>query len=142
MAEISGVVLAPHTARAIRPSDVLALYRAEGWWPDRTAEQLAAVLSAGPAVGAWRDDALVGFARAVTDGILRAYAEDVIVAPALRHAGIGRALIDHLVQVLAPVPVITLFSSADLVPFYALSGFHPTRQVVMHRTRPSRPAGH
>jgi hypothetical protein len=32
MAEIPSVILAPHTARAIRPSDVLALYRTEGWW--------------------------------------------------------------------------------------------------------------
>jgi ribosomal protein S18 acetylase RimI-like enzyme len=134
MAEIRGVILAAHTTRAIRPHDVLTLYEAEGWWPDRTAEQVAAVLSTGPAVGAWRDDEMVGFARAVTDGTLRAYAEDVIVAPALRHAAIGHALIDLLIQVVAPVPLITLFSSADLVPFYALGGFRPTRQVVMHRS--------
>jgi hypothetical protein len=69
---------------------------------------------------------------AACDGVLRAYAEDVIVAPDLRHAGVGSALADCLTRALAPVPLITLFCPAALVPFYEARGFRPTRQVVMH----------
>jgi hypothetical protein len=47
----------------------------------RTAGQVSAVLRASPAVGAWHGQDLVGFARAVTDGILRAYVEDVVASP-------------------------------------------------------------
>jgi ribosomal protein S18 acetylase RimI-like enzyme len=136
MTEESAIVVVTHSQRVVQPDGVLALYRAQGWWPDRTAEQVAAVLATAPAAGAWRGSELVGFARAVTDGLLRAYVEDVIVAPELRHAGIGRALLDCLLPELAPVPVVTLFCPADLVPFYEPSGFHATSQIVMHRTRP------
>ena len=84
MTDGSGVVVAPHSVRAIEPDSVLALYRQQGWWPERTAGQVTAALSTAPAAGAWRADDLVGFARAVTDGVLRAYVEDVIVARDLR----------------------------------------------------------
>jgi ribosomal protein S18 acetylase RimI-like enzyme len=136
----STIIVVTHSERAIQPDGVLALYRAQDWWPDRTAQQIAAVLAAAPAAGAWRGDELVGFARTVTDGLLRAYVEDVIVAPELRHTGIGHALLDCLLQELALVPVVTLFCPAELVPFYVASGFHATSQVVMHRVRqPGRP---
>jgi ribosomal protein S18 acetylase RimI-like enzyme len=127
------ITVAAHSERGIEGDSVLALYRAQGWWPDRTAGQIAAVLASGPAVGAWRGDELVGFARAVTDRFLRAYIEDVIVAPELRHAGVGQAVMDRLMRELASLPVVTLFCEADLVRFYELSGFHATSQVVMHR---------
>ena len=79
--------------REIPAEGVLKLYRAEGWWPERTAEQVRAVLRGAPAVGAWRGQDLIGFARAVTDGILRAYVEDVIVSPDWRGMGVGQALL-------------------------------------------------
>jgi len=83
----------PNGQREIPPEGVLELYRAEGWWPERTAEQVRAVLSSAPAVGAWHGQDLIGFARAVTDGILRAYVEDVIVSPDWRGMGVGQALL-------------------------------------------------
>jgi ribosomal protein S18 acetylase RimI-like enzyme len=132
--EKPATIVLTHRERGIAPSAVLALYRAQSWWPERTAEQIAAVLAAAPAVGAWRGDELVGFARTVTDGVLRAYVEDVIVAPELRHAGIGHALVERLMQELAPVSVVTLFCQPDLVPFYTPAGFRVTSQAVMQRT--------
>lgn len=132
MDEAPAIIIGTHSERGIQAGSVLALYRAQGWWPGRTAEQIATVLAAAPAVGAWRGNELVGFARAVTDGLLRAYVEDMIVAPDLRHAGIGQALMDRLMQELAPVPVVTLFCTADLVPFYTASGLDATTQIVMH----------
>jgi GNAT superfamily N-acetyltransferase len=59
----------------------------------------------------------VGFARAVTDGALRTYIEDVVVCPDRRGKGIGRALMDCLMATLRPIPIVTLFCSPDLVPF-------------------------
>src|SRR5436305_1678297 len=56
----------PHSSRPIPAHRVLGLYQAQGWWPERTAEQVTAALNSGPAVGAWHGDQLVGFARAVT----------------------------------------------------------------------------
>src|ERR1022692_191973 len=87
-----------------------------------------------PAVGAWHEDEILGFARAVTDGVLRAYVEDVVVAADRRNAGIGQALLDCLIDALDPIPVITLFCSPDLVPLYERHSFRRTKQIVMHRT--------
>ncbi len=112
---------------------MIAIYQAAGWWPQRTAEQVSAVLGSSPAVGAWHDEKLVGFARAVTDGILRAYVEDVVVFPDRRGTGIGQALMDCLMEALGPIPVVTLFCSPDLVPFYELHSLRGTKQIVMHR---------
>jgi ribosomal protein S18 acetylase RimI-like enzyme len=123
----------PNGDREIPAEGVLKLYRAEGWWPERTAEQVRAVLRAAPAVGAWHGQELIGFARAVTDGILRAYVEDVIVSPDWRRMGIGQALLASLMEQLKPVPVVTLFCSPDLVGHYEASSFSRTRQVVMDR---------
>jgi GNAT superfamily N-acetyltransferase len=130
---IPEVVVAPHAERPIPAGEVLSLYRAQGWWPERTARQVGRALSAGPAVGAWYDEALVGFARAVTDGMLRAYVEDVVVAERFRGAGVGHALVRGLLDQLDPIPVVSLFCARELVPFYETADFRPTTQVVLHR---------
>jgi GNAT superfamily N-acetyltransferase len=131
---LADIDVIPHSTRPIPAHQVLALYRAQGWWPERTAEQVTTALDSGPAIAAWYGDQLVGFARAVTDGVLRAYLEDVLVAPDFRNAGLGRALVAAILDLLAPIPVVTLFCSTDLVAYYEATGFHPTEQVVLHRT--------
>jgi predicted GNAT family N-acyltransferase len=124
------------------PSAVLALYRSERWWPERTEPQMASVLETAPAVGAWEHDRLVGFARAVTDGVTRAYLEDVIVLPEMRRHGVGRELVVCLLGELAPVPLVTIFCQEGLAPFYESHGFEATRQVVLHRSMTQWNAGH
>jgi ribosomal protein S18 acetylase RimI-like enzyme len=132
--ETDPVVVLPHSERAIPADQVLTLYRAAQWWPERTPGQVDAVLRDSPAIGAWQGGQLVGFARAVTDGVLRAYVEDVIVAPSRRGSGIGLALLDRLIRELGAIPIVTLFCSPDLVRYYEASSFLATRQVVMHRS--------
>jgi GNAT superfamily N-acetyltransferase len=134
--EIPDTVIVPHGQREIPAEGVLGLYQAAGWWPERTAEQVRAVLRASPAVGAWHGQDLIGFARAVTDGILRAYVEDVVVSPDWRGLGAGHALLAGLMDQLGRVPVVTLFCSPDLVHYYEASSFWRTHQVVMHRAEP------
>jgi ribosomal protein S18 acetylase RimI-like enzyme len=98
-------------------------------------QQVDDALLVSPAVGAWSNDELVGFARAVSDGTLRAYIEDVVVSPRSRGAGIGTALVDHLLAHLHDVPTVTLFCSRVLTPFYENVDFVATGQVVMHLSR-------
>jgi GNAT superfamily N-acetyltransferase len=135
VSEDDAVVVRMHTERQIPSDQVLALYRAAEWWPERTARELDLVLRDSPAAGAWHGTQLIGFARAVTDGVLRAYVEDVVVAPSRRGSGIGQALLDRLIQALDAIPVVTLFCAPDLVRYYEASFFAATRQVVMHRTQ-------
>ena len=122
-----------HRERAIHPQDIAHLFAEAGWWPARTSSIIAAMLDGSVAVGAWRNDQLIGFARAVSDGAARAYVEDVVVTQTERRAAVGGRLIDALLKQLAHIPVVSLFCTADLVGFYGRHGFHRTHQVVMHR---------
>ena len=133
VADTPDIAVLPHGQREIPAEGVLGLYQSAGWWPERTAEQVRTVLRVSPAAGAWHGQHLIGFARAVTDGILRAYVEDMVVSPDWRGTGIGHALLANLTEQLGPVPVVTLFCSPGLVRYYEASSFRRTRQVVMHR---------
>lgn len=127
------IAIATHQERPINPQAVRALYDAVAWWPDRRLEDIAAVLAVGPAIGAWDRERLVGFARAVTDGRLRAYIEDVVVHPEQRHTGIATALLDRLIAALGPIETVSLFCEPELVPMYERHGFRARRsQIVMH----------
>lgn len=131
---MDGMVLKPHRERPIPAGLVRELYAHAGWWPDRTDAQITQVLDAAPAVGAWDGDRLVGFARIVTDGIWRAYIEDVVVHEQYRRRGIGRALMATLLAEVPGIPVVSLFCEQSLASLYQAQGFKPTKQVVMHRT--------
>ncbi|MDP8911483.1 MAG: GNAT family N-acetyltransferase [Actinomycetota bacterium] len=121
-----------HRRRPISAEDVLRLYRVEGWWPERSADDVRAVLDRAPSVGAWEGQALVGFARAVTDGRFRAYIEDVVVEKSHRRRGIASHMLLALAEELSSVDLITLFCANDLVPVYESIGFERTSQVVLH----------
>lgn len=123
-----------HTERPIDALLLTQLYRHVGWWPNRRAEDLARVLNLGLAVGAWDGEELIGFARAVSDGIFRAYIEDVVVHEKYRGHGIGEAIIAALMDELSSVETVSLFCEPSLVSFYSRNQFSPSRsQVVMHR---------
>lgn len=122
-----------HRERPIAPAQVLELYASVGWWPERTAEQVGRVLAAAPAVGAWEGDRLIGFGRLVSDGVFRAYVEDLVVLERYRGRGVGRALMARLMEEAQGIPVVSLFCKPKLVGFYQEGGFQPTNQVVLHR---------
>src|SRR6266581_4617119 len=69
--------------RRIDPVDVRRLYDGADWWPDWQPESIRA-LSATTAIGAWDGDRLIGFTRALSDGVHRAYVEDVVIDPEYR----------------------------------------------------------
>jgi GNAT superfamily N-acetyltransferase len=129
------VEIASRAERAIPGDAVVELSRAVGWWPERTPADIETALGRSIAIGAWSSGRLIGFARAITDGPLRAYVEDMMVHPDSRRRGVATAILERLLDTLAEVDVVTLFTGANLVPLYERNGFGATHQVVMHRTR-------
>ena len=120
--------------RPIPPRALRTLYDSEPWWPERSLEDMEFVLSGYPAIGAWDDDRLIGFARAVTDGRFRAYVEDVLVLEEYRSDGIGRKILERLLRELEEIHVVTLFCRPRLSDYYQSLGFKEfTKQVVMHK---------
>ncbi|PQP86065.1 N-acetyltransferase [Paenibacillus sp. AR247] len=92
------------------------------------------MLGSSIAVGAWDEDRLVGFARAVSDGLFRAYIEDMGVQEDYRKRGLGREIVDRITAELENIHVVSLFCESGLVDFYQQTGYKPTRQVVMHKS--------
>ncbi len=110
------------------PAEVCALRALTGWGLVGE-EVMRAALDASVVVVSARDGegALVGIVRAVGDGVLYAYVQDLIVHPDHRGDGIARALMARLMEELrvrmAPGACIGLMAVAGLEPFYGEFGF-------------------
>ncbi len=132
------------TIRAIRPDEIDAARRlllAGGWdgprvEPDHFGQLVA---NARNAVVAVDDDRVIGFARALGDGLSNGYLSMLVVDAACREQGVGRALVEH---VMGDNPDMTwvLRARGEVQAFYEKLGF--SRSVVaMERVRkiPSDP---
>lgn len=89
--------------RAFAPSDLEEVHRllASSGWSHRIpdAQYLARLIAASQrVVVAETDGRVVGFARAITDGISNGYLSMVVVAPDVRRQGLGRALAEQIMQ--------------------------------------------
>ena len=99
------------------------------WARDRALADIDAMLAATPAwVSAYADGRLIGFARALSDGVYRALIEDVVVDTAWRSQRIGTRLMRRLIGQLDHVELVQLDCGPEMEPFYGALGF--TRNAV------------
>ena len=69
------------------------------WAKERSIEDLSvAVANSSPVVSVWDGERLIGFARAISDGIYRATIWDVVIHPDYRGAGLGRKLVETVLS--------------------------------------------
>jgi GNAT superfamily N-acetyltransferase len=123
--------------------DAVHLYLSgESYWAaGRTRETVARLVAeAARVVGAYRDGGQVGFARAVSDGVAVAYLADVFVLPEHRGRGIGKELVDELVQRGPLSGVRWLLHTRDAHELYAQFGFGPPGERLMERPAGGRAA--
>ncbi|MFS1514421.1 GNAT family N-acetyltransferase [Chengkuizengella sp. SCS-71B] len=120
--------------RPIKATELIRLYGNAGWWEERKKQDIESMLEQENSVGAWNDNVLIGFARAVTDDKFRAYIEDVVVCKDFQKSGIGTKLVSQLLKELSHIDVISLFCEEDLISFYEKNTFKFSKtQLVMHR---------
>jgi GNAT superfamily N-acetyltransferase len=94
------------------------------WAAGRSDDGLAAMLAGSLAhVTAMRDGELVGFARAIGDGVYRALVEDVVVDERMRGRGLGAGLMRCLMARLSTVEEVRLVCGEERVRFHARLGF-------------------
>lgn len=130
----TNITIMPAFGRPMSGGQVRHLYDGAGWWPGWDPDEIGRAVDASVAVGAWDGDRLVGFVRAISDGVHRAYIEDVVIDPDCRGKGIGERMVAALVELLEGVHIISLFCEPDRVSFYGRNGFRASEtQVMMHR---------
>ena len=87
-------------AENLRLEDVVRLLRTTYWAAERPVETIERAMSHSACYGVFWEgsDALAGFARVVTDYATNFYLCDVVVDPALRGRGLGKALVSHILS--------------------------------------------
>ena len=119
---------------------VRLLLRANGWDGPRLEPDNfhTLVTSAHAALVAVDGDRVVGFARALGDGLFNGYLSMLVVDAGRRHEGIGRALVERLMGDNLDMTWV-LRARGDVQRFYEKLGFKPST-VAMERVRASPPA--
>ena len=106
------------------------------WGTWRTREQVRSQLdSAWRLVGAYDDGALVGFARAVSDGVGIAYLADVFVLPAYQGKGLGTAIVRRMIDEGPGADLRWMLFTRDAHGLYEKFGFGPPENAL---ERPAR----
>ena len=115
------------TSHALDFEQLAALFRSAGWGY-RAADPgtLAAMVSGAKYVASAHDtengDRLVGFARAISDGVTNAYVGSVAVLPEYRGRGIGTEVVRRLLEGHDTVRFV-LHARKQVHPFYRKLGF-------------------
>jgi len=110
------------------------------WAPGRTPAQLRRMLAGSQAVvSAWRRERLVGFGRATSDGVFRAVLWDVVVAGEEQGRGLGRRVVEALLEAPALRGVERVYlMTTNSAGFYTQLGFDTAlQQKLMLRQRHS-----
>lgn len=109
-------------------SELFPLFNATGWNDSlklSASELEEAIAKSFAVVSVYENDHLIGFGRVVSDGIVYATINDVLVAPIWQGQGIGSSIIRKLLKLCErhDIRSIHLFADKDSERFYQHLGF-------------------
>lgn len=73
---------------------------------------------------------VVGFITAISDGVLSAYIPLLEILPEYKNQGIGKELVNRMLNSLEDIYMIDLCCDNDLVPYYKKFGMHQTNGMI------------
>jgi predicted acetyltransferase len=76
---------------------------------------------------------LIGFGRAISDGIYRALIDDIIVVSTHRNRGLGKVIVENILKQLDGIDEIFLNIKPDLEGFYKKFGFDKVYTITMKK---------
>ncbi|MBN1281335.1 MAG: GNAT family N-acetyltransferase [Candidatus Thermoplasmatota archaeon] len=113
--------------------DIVALYRAAGWWKDTYDPAGIPLLIAGSFAFAVvvnkQTGKAIGMGRVLSDGVSDAYIQDVVILPAYRGLDLGKQLVRTLIQRCQEKGIkwIGLMAEPGSSQFYTALGFTPLK---------------
>ncbi len=115
----------------VEPAEVVALYQANGWASAQKPQQLLDALKGSHClVTARLDGRLVGLGNAISDGHLVVYFPHLLVHPEVHMQGIGRAMMELLLERYAGFHQLMLTADGGAVEFYRALGFERAGKTV------------
>ena len=119
----------------IELSDVVRLLRTTYWAEKRPAEVIERAMQNSACFGIRLEgvDALAAFARVITDYATTFYLCDVVVDPACRSRGLGKALVGHIVSHPALAGLRGFLITRDAHGLYRQYGFEVVNDRIMMR---------
>ncbi len=122
------------SAAEVVPDDLAGFF--VGWPSPPSLDRRLELLRRSDAVSlAYDEGSLVGFATAISDGVLAAYIPFLEVLPSHQRRGIGTALIERLLAQLYDLYMVDVSCDAPLEPFYAQLGFSTLDRAMGRRRR-------
>ena len=108
----------------LTPARITMLYRRAPLHRPKTSEEALWTMfeNASLVLSAWHREQLVGLVRVLSDGVLHSYLCDLAVEPDVQRLGLGRALIDGVLQRLEGTELVARDSDLS-VGFYERLGF-------------------
>jgi GNAT superfamily N-acetyltransferase len=116
--------------------EIIKLYKAGGWWKDSYNPAGIDSLIKGSFVFAVVLDSstkkAIGMGRIISDGISDAYIQDMVILPEYRGKGIGKKLVNFLLDYCLSKGIIWigLIAEPDQDGFYTTLGFKPMKSYV------------
>ena len=117
----------------LKTEDVERLLKTTYWANMRSAETTKKALQNSVCYGVYVEgiEALVGFARVITDHATAYYLCDGVIDEAYRHQGLGKALLSHIEKSPEYVGLRGFLITRDAQPFYQKFGFEVVNDRIM-----------
>ncbi len=120
------------TEKLPEASELLRLFLQTSWANDRSIEGIELLLCNTTTYVVVRDNnQLIGFGRALSDGVYRAMLDDIVVEATYRRQGIGKIIVEQLLDQLTDVEHVFLNTKPDLESFYKAYGFIKSKALTM-----------
>lgn len=110
--------------------EIVALYRAGGWWKEEyRTEDLRHLMRGSYAFAVAAENKTgraVGMGRVISDGVSDGYIQDLVVLPEFRKSGVGAQIVAALINrcLQAGITWIALIAEPGTERFYLPLGFH------------------
>ena len=100
------------------------LFLSVGWESGKLPnELLKAIKGSHSVITAWDNDKLIGLINALSDGVLTAYFHYMLVNPSYQGKGIGKVMMDMMLDRYKGYQTKVLIAYPNVVEFYAKLGF-------------------